>query len=175
MLLVLTGFYAVPAVGQREEGMGHGSTAMVFGTFGGENTNLPAYADNALGFDLGASYQPHAMAGMEFRAGAYPFSARYVQMGFTGGYRIAKRTVFGFPYEPFAYFGGGWARSQDKGLSKQAYPPLWEPCWQSDIGFDRTYHRFSWRVAQVSWRETYTSLHQLRSLGLTTGVVYHFR
>ena len=174
VLLALLGMHAMHAYGQIGEGTGHLSSAMVFGTFGGENTNLPAYADNALGFDLGASYQPHPMAGLEFRGGAYPISARYMQMGFTGGYRIERQTLFGFPYSPFAYVGGGWARSQDKGLGKTAYPPMWDPCWQADIGFDRVYHNFAWRVAQMSWRETYTPLHRLRSVGLSTGIVYRF-
>jgi len=175
VLLLLVGMHGAHAVAQIEEGTGHVSSAMVFGTFGVQNTQFPAYADNALGFDLGASYQPHALAGAEFRASVYPLSARYVQMGFTGGYRVAKRNVFGFPYQPFLYFGGGWARSQDKGLGNTAYPPMWEPCWQGDLGFDRTYHSFSWRVAQASWRETYTPLHSLRSISLSTGIVYRFQ
>ena len=174
-LLVVAGGYAVHADAQISEGTGYLSSTMVFGTFGGENTNLPAYSDNALGFDLGASFQPHPLVGLEFRGGAYPFSARYVQMEFTGGYRIEKQTAFGFAYAPFAYIGGGWARSQDKGLGNTQYPPMWDPCWQADMGFDRTYHSFSWRVAQISWRETYTQLHSLRSIGLSTGIVYRFQ
>jgi hypothetical protein len=174
-VLLLSGVSAVHGVGQIADGTGRASSAMVFGTLGGENTDLPAYADNALGFDLGASYQPHALEGAEFRVNAYPFSARYVQMSFTGGYRIAKRTAFGFLYQPFVYFGGGWARSQDKGLNNASYPPTWQPCWQTDIGLDRTYRNFAWRMVQASLRETYAPLNRLRSIGLSTGVVYHFQ
>jgi hypothetical protein len=163
------------ASGQIGDGTGRLSDAMAYMTIGGENTQLPSYADNALGFDLGISYQPRPLAGAEFRAGAYPISARYVQMGFTGGYRVARQTFFGFPYAPFVYFGAGTARSQDKGTGTITYAPQWQPCWQADIGFDRTYHRFSWRVAQISWRETYTPLHSLRSAGLSTGIVYRFQ
>jgi hypothetical protein len=164
----------VGAAGQIVEGVGR-TPGMVYVTVGGENTQLPFYADNALGFDIGASYQASAMRGAEFRVSAYPFSAQYVQMGFTGGYRIARQTVFGFPYTPFVYLGGGLARSQDKGTSRTGYPPTWQPCWQADLGFDRTYQRFSWRVVQVSWRETYALVNNLRSVGLSTGIVYHFQ
>lgn len=158
-----------------EDGVGLRSNAMAFGTFGGENTNLPGYADNALGFDLGVSYQMRSLTGVEFRTTAYPYKATYLQMSYTGGYRVARRTIFGFPYTPFAYFGGGWARSQDRGLGKTTYPPMWAPCWQADLGLDRDYGSFSWRAVQASWRETYTPLHGLRTLGLSTGLVYHFR
>jgi hypothetical protein len=158
-----------------EDGAGLRSAAMAYGTFGGENTNLPRFADNALGFDLGVAYQPRGLVGTAFRVSAYPYKATYMQMSFTGGYRVTRRTIFGFPYTPFVYFGGGWARSQDKGLSYKPYPPTWVPCWQADVGFDRDFGSFSWRVAQASWREEFAPLNDLRSLGLSTGLVYHFR
>jgi hypothetical protein len=175
VLFLLVGMPAVHAAGQVEESAGAVSSTMVYGMIGGENTQLPAYADNALGFEVGAAYQRHALMGAEFRAGGYPIEAQYRQMSFTGGYRIARQTLFGFLYQPFAYIGGGYARSQDKGLGRAAIPATWDPCWQADIGFDRTYHNFAWRMVQASWRETYTPLHSLRSLGLSTGIVYRFQ
>lgn len=174
VLAVLMAMGVRPAAGQVEDGAGMLSHASAYMTVGGENTQLPYFSDNALGFELGVSYQPRALVGMEFRAGAYPIKATYTQMGFTGGYRVARRTIFGFAYAPFVYFGAGTARSQDKGTGRTAYAPQWEPCWQADLGFDRTYYRFSWRVAQISFRETYTPLHSLQSIGLSTGIVYRF-
>jgi hypothetical protein len=175
VLAVLMAMGTIAAAGQVEEdGTGMLSHASAYMTVGGEHTQLPYFADNALGFDLGVSYQPRALLGMEFRAGAYPIKATYTQMGFTAGYRVVRKTIFGFPYAPFVYFGAGTARSQDKGIGRTAYPPMWEPCWQADLGFDRTYYRFSWRVAQISWRETYTPLHSLHSVGLSTGIMYRF-
>lgn len=173
-MVVLLAWNCPRADGQVEDGTGRLSNASAYLTVGGENTQLPFYPDNALGFDMGVSYQPHALLGLEFRAGAYPIQAQYTQMPFTAGYRIEKHTILGFPYTTFVYFGGGLARSDDKGSGNTHYPPQWEPCWQADLGFDRDYGRFSWRVAQVSWRETYTPLHSLRSLGLGTGLVYRF-
>ncbi len=172
--LVLIAWSCQKAEGQIGDGTGTLSNGSAYLTVGGENTQFPFYSDNALGFDLGVTYQPRGLVGMEFRSGAYPISARYTQMAFTGGYRIQKRTILGFPYETFVYLGGGLARSQDKGTGHTAYPPQWEPCWQVDIGFDRDYGRFSWRVAQMSLRETYTQLHTLHSVGLSTGLVFHF-
>jgi hypothetical protein len=172
--LVLLAWSCQKADGQIGDGTGKLSNASAYLTVGGENTQFPFYSDNALGFDMGVSYQPHALVGAEFRSGAYPISARYTQMAFMGGYRIQKQTILGFPYETFLYFGGGLARSQDKGVGRTAYAPEWAPCWQADLGFDRDYGRFSWRVAQFSLRETYTPLHTLKSVGLSTGVVYHF-
>jgi hypothetical protein len=173
-MLVLIAWNCPQAAGQVEDGTGRLSDASAYLTVGGENTQFPFYSDNALGFDMGVSYQPRALVGAEFRGGAYPISARYTQMAFTGGYRIAKHTILGFPYAPFVYVGGGLARSQDKGMGDAAYAPQWESCWQADLGFDRDYGRFSWRVAQFSLRETYTPLHTLKSVGLSTGIVYHF-
>jgi hypothetical protein len=157
------------------DGAGLRSDAAAFMTVGGENTQLPYYADNALGFDAGVTYQPRVLVGMEFRAGAYPVSARYVQMPFTAGYRVAGHSFFGFPYSPFAYIGGGVSRSQDKGTGHLEYAPQFERCWQSDVGLDRKYGSFAWRVAQVSYRQTFTPLHTLRSVGLSTGIVYRFK
>lgn len=174
LVLLVVGMRTMRATGQIGDGTGKLSNASAYLTVGGENTQFPFYSDNAIGFDMGVSYQPHALIGAEFRSSAYPVSARYTQMGFTGGYRVSKETILGFPYAPFVYFGGGLARSQDKGAGHTAYAPQWEPCWQADVGFDRDYGRFSWRVAQFSLRETYTPLHTLKSVGLSTGIVYHF-
>jgi hypothetical protein len=157
------------------DGTGQRSSTTAFFTIGGENSQLPAYADNAMGFDLGLSTQPHPLLGLEVRVGAYPISAQYVQIPFTAGYRVAGRTFFGFPYEPFAYVGGGISRSQDENLGHSGYSPQWVKCWQANVGLDRDYGAFSWRIVQVDYRRTYEPVHVIRSLGLSTGVVYRFK
>jgi hypothetical protein len=173
-LLILLGTHSLHARAQMFEGS-QPSNASAFVTIGGENTQLPHYADNALGFDLGVALQSHPFLGAEFRFGAYPFSARYVQMPITGGYRVAAHSLFGFPYAPFAYVGAGVSRSQDESLSHLSLPSHFVPCWQAEIGLDRTFHSFTWRTAQISWRETYASQNTLRSVGVSTGIVYHFQ
>lgn len=173
MLCLLTGA-ALRVHAQVGDGTGSLSSTSAFLTVGGEDTQLPAYADNALGFELGAMTQPRPLLGAQLRIGAYPFSARYVQMPMTAGYRVSRYSFFGFPYAPFAYIGGGLSRSQDKGMGYRQYPPHWQKCWEAQIGFDRPYHSFSWRVAEISFRHTTTPLHTLRSVGLSTGIVYRF-
>ena len=166
---------STPAFGQISDGAGRLSEASAFLTIGGENTQFPYYADNAIGFDSGLSYQPRALLGFEARIGAYPYSARFVQVPITAGYRVSATSIFGFPYAPFAYFGAGVSRSQDEGLGKISTSPIFAPCMQADIGFDRNYAHFSWRIAQISWRETYGTQQTLRSLGLSTGIVYRLK
>jgi hypothetical protein len=174
-LLTVMGVGARRCGGQIAEGAGKPSDATIFLTVGGENTQFPFYADNALGFDSGFGYQPHKLAGFEARIGSYPYSARFVQTPITAGYRMGADSFFGFPYAPFAYFGGGVSRSQDEGPGLVSMPAVFRPCWQADLGLDRTYARFSWRVVQISFRETYGPQDTLRSVGLSTGIVYRVK
>jgi hypothetical protein len=160
---------------QISDGAGRLSQSSAFLTFGGENTQFPYYADNALGFDAGFSYQPRPVVGFEVRIGSYPYKARFLQVPVTAGYRITRDTFFGFPYAPFAYIGAGVARSQDEGLGNVHTSPVFSMCWQVDVGLDRTYARFSWRIAQISRRETWGTQQSLRSLALSTGIVYRIK
>jgi len=174
-LIALLSLVSISAGGQISDGAGKLSSTTAFLNIGGENTQFPFYADNALGFDTGLSYQPHDLMGFEARIGAYPYSARFVQVPITAGYRVSTNSIFGFPYAPFVYIGGGVSRSQDEGLGKIRTSPNFEPCWQVDVGFDRTYASFGWRIAQISWRETYGPQQTFRSLGLSTGIIYRLR
>jgi hypothetical protein len=161
--------------GQISDGAGRLSDASIFLTVGGENSQFPYYADNAIGFDSGFGYQPSKLAGFEVRIASYPYSARYLQTPITAGYRVGADSLFGFPYSPFAYFGGGVSRSQVEGLGHVSTSPGFIPCWQADVGFDRPYRRFSWRMVQISWRESYGPQQTVRSLGLSTGIVYRIK
>lgn len=143
-------------------------------TIGLENTQFPAYADNALGFDFATAYQVHPLLGAEFRMGAYPVSARYDQVPITGGYSIAVPQVLGHPFTVFGYAGGGVSRSESEESRATAATPQWRTCVQVDAGLDRDFGRLSWRVLQVLWRHTYSTPEDLRSVGLSTGLVYHF-
>lgn len=175
LLVAVLAAYSMHAGAQISDGAGRLSAASAFINIGGENTQFPHYADNAMGFDSGLSYQPRSLFGLEARIGAYPYSARFVQVPMTVGYRMSRDTLFGFPYAPFVYFGAGVSRSQEEGLGKISTSPMFVRCWQADIGFDRTYSKFSWRIAQISWRETYAPQQTLRSLGLSTGIVYRIK
>jgi hypothetical protein len=161
--------------GQISDGAGRLADAFVFVTVGGENSQYPDYADNAIGFDSGFTYQPRKLEGFEARIGSYPYSARFVQMPFTAGYRVAADSILGYPYMPFAYFGGGVSRMQDGGLTHVATSPAFRPCWQTDIGLDLLYSRFLLRVVQISFRESYGSQATVRSIGLSAGIVYRIR
>jgi hypothetical protein len=171
-LIAFVGLASMRVSGQVSDGVGTLSQASVFLTPGIENTQFPYYADNALGFDSGVSYQPKDLLGFEARIGAYPYSARFLQVPITAGYRVAASTLFGLPYAPFAYVGGGVSRSQAEGLGKISTSPVFAACWQLDVGLDRTFSAFSWRVVQISRRETYGPQQSLRTLGLSTGIVY---
>jgi hypothetical protein len=175
VLIALVGMVSARANGQISDGAGRLSNATAFITVGGENTQFPYYADNAMGFDSGFSYQPRSLVGFEGRVGSYPYSARFVQIPITVGYRIAGNSLFGFSYAPFVYFGAGVSRSQDEGLGRVHTTPVFAACWQVDIGFDRNYKSFSWRMVQVSRRETYDRQQSLRSMGLSTGIVYRIK
>jgi hypothetical protein len=173
--LFLLGMGSIPVVAQFSGPPGHFPTASAFMTVGGENSQFPFFADNSLGFDAGVSIQPRALVGAEFRIGAYPYSATYVQIPITAGYRVGVNSIRGYPYAPFAYIGGGVSRSQPEATGPEHTSPIWRLCWQADIGLDRNFHSISWRMAQASWRETYGSEQTLRSIGLSTGIVYHFQ
>jgi hypothetical protein len=149
-------------------------TLGIFATAGGGNTQLPYYADNALGFNFGVFLQPSAMLGAEIRGGTYPVKAQFTQSPITAGLRIA-RVSSDATWLPFAYFGGGFSRSQDSGVTFLPMPATWAPCWEASVGVDLPLGRFSWRAAEVSWVETYAPRQTLRTPYLSTGIAYRFR
>ncbi|MFT4112677.1 hypothetical protein [Silvibacterium sp.] len=158
----------------------------IFATVGGGNTQFPLYSDNSLGFRFGAFYQHSALLGAEVRAGVYPVAARYTQAPITAGYRIGLRSSEGeshssiwraSAWSPYAYIGGGFSYAQDSG-TLYLHPPTESqaaPAWEFSAGLDHAFRHFSWRIAEVSYVKTYTSLHDLRTPYLSTGIVYHLK
>ena len=146
----------------------------VFATASVANTQLPYFADNALGYNFGAFLQTSPLFGLELRVGAYPLKATFEQEPVTAGFRFAPPHTKEVEALPFAYFGAGYSKSQ---YSKADYQPsvaLWTPCWQTSGGMDIAYDKFRWRVYEASWTETFTLRRNLRTLGLSTGLVYAF-
>ncbi len=179
LMLSVTAWAGVTLGGQRAAAQNPSgsylySKASFAAMIGGENTGYRTYDDNALGFDFALAYQPHTLVGLEFRMGAYPISAIYDQIPITGGYRVAVSQVLGKPYTVFGYAGVGLSRSENQAGASENTAPQWRRCGQVDVGVDRDFGRFSWRVAQGSWRHTFSEPRNLRSIGLSTGVVYHF-
>jgi hypothetical protein len=152
----------------------HRMAAGFFATAGGANTQLPRYADNALGFNFGAYIQPFRLLGGEVRGGTYPIKARYTQSPVTAGLRIGGRRLGESRWIPYGYIGGGVSKAQDSGVNSQPTAAVWSRCWQASAGVDINFGRFSWRAADASWTKTYTAQRDLRTLSLSTGVVYHF-
>jgi hypothetical protein len=147
----------------------------IFLTANGANTQLPNFADNAMGFNAGLFLQRSPLFGVEARGGAYPISATFGQAPVTAGLRFAPSQTRAIQALPFAYFGGGFSKSQYAKVNGKPSAALWAPCWQSSGGMDIVFRKFSWRVYELSWTETYTLRQNLRTLGLSTGLVYSFR
>jgi hypothetical protein len=146
----------------------------VFVTANASNTQLPLYADNALGFNFGAFVQSSHLIGAEVRGGFYPISARFSQAPITTGLRLVSRRSPGIRRQFFGYIGGGVSRAQDSGPTFQPMPASWSPCWQVSTGLDISLGRLSWRVAEMSWTETHGPRNDIRSLSASTGLVYRF-
>lgn len=138
------------------------------------NSQLPYYADNSLGFTVGAFVQSFHLIGAEVRGGFYPISARFQQAPVTAGLRVASRRSPGIRRQFFGYLGGGISRAQDSGPNFQPMPASWSPCWQVSTGLDFSFRRFSWRPAEISWTETFGPRNDIRSLSASTGLVYRF-
>jgi hypothetical protein len=146
--------------------------AFVTGTIA--NTQLPNFADNALGFSAGLFLQRSPLLGLEGRFGVYPARATYFQAPVTTGVRISPFRPRPLMPTPYAYFGGGFSKSQYEKVNLQPSAALWAPCWQSVSGMDIGLHKLSWRIYEASWTETYTLRGSLRTLSLSTGLVYSF-
>jgi hypothetical protein len=149
-------------------------------TVGGMNTQLPYYADNALGYNFGLYLQPFSLLGVEGRGGFYPISARFEQAPVTAGLRLERREPFLGRLQPFAYFGGGFSKAQDSSSGYKPLAAIWSPCWQGSEGLEVPFGRIKWRVYEATWTETYTvrrdvPQRDLRSLSVSTGFVYAFK
>jgi hypothetical protein len=148
--------------------------AGIFFTGNMANTQLTDFADNALGFNAGLFLQHSPLLGIEGRIADYPLKATFSQAPVTLGLRVAPYRTRPFQPVPFAFFGGGYSRSQYAKVNGQPSVALWAPCWQSVSGMDIAFNKFSWRIYEASWTETYTLRGNIRTVGLSTGLVYSF-
>jgi hypothetical protein len=154
-----------------EQRMGFGAIA----TINGANSQLPYYADNALGYSFGSFLQLTPLLGIEGRISSYPMSATFHQSPFTAGVRVAPTQTREVQLLPYFYFGGGYSHSQYSKADYQPSVPLWAPCWQAISGTDLGFSKFRWRVYEVNWNETFALRQNIRTIGVSTGVVYTFR
>jgi hypothetical protein len=144
----------------------------VFATANEVNTQLPYFADNAFGFDAGAFVQLTPLFGLEARIGSAPIGDRFQQEPATAGIRVAKPRTKERQALQFLYLGGGFSRSQ---YSKADFRPsvsLTMPCWQASSGTDIALGKVTWRLYEATWTETYTPRWNLRSIGMSSGLVY---
>jgi hypothetical protein len=144
------------------------------------NTQLPFYADNAIGYNFGFYVQPSSILGVEGRGGFYPLRARFEQAPVTAGLRLERRQPFFGRLQPFAYFGVGFSKAQDSSTGYKPLAAIWSPCWQGSEGLEIPIGRIKWRVYEATWTETYTvrrdvPQRDLRSLSLSTGFAYSFK
>jgi hypothetical protein len=144
----------------------------------GINTQFPSYADNAAGMNLAVFYQKSPLIGIQAKGGGYFYSARFKLAPITAGYRVGRPyshseiTLWNGWY-PFAYAGAGVSYAQDSGAGQLTTPSAWYFAMQGSAGIDHQFRYFTWRVAEVSWTETNTSVRSLRSIGVGTGLVFH--
>lgn len=150
-------------------------TIGAFGTTNFVNTQMPYFADNAVGFNAGAFLQLTPLLGLEVRAGATPIGATFEQEPVTAGARIAQRQTKEVQALGFAYFGGGFSRAQYSKANYRPSVPLLTPCWQASAGTDIAFRKITWRIYEATWTETYAIRRNLRSIGISSGLVYTFR
>jgi hypothetical protein len=150
LAIALVGLQASAVLGQA---LPTASTRLIAGfavTAGGMNTQLPYYADNALGYNVGLYLQPYSLLGVEVRGGFYPISARFEQVPVTAGLRFEQRESRTRWPMPFAYFGGGFSKAQDSSTGYKPLPAIWSPCWQASQGVDIPLGRIKWRVYEAT-------------------------
>jgi len=179
LFLAFAGAHASVARGQALPAATTRFSGGIIATVGGMNTQLPYYADNALGYNFGLYLQPFSVLGVEIRGGAYPVWARFKQTPVTAGIRLERREPFMGHFQPFAYLGGGFSRAQGSSTSYRPIPAIWSPCWQISEGIEVPLGRIKWRAFEATWAETYTNRRniprrQIRGLSLSTGLVYSF-
>jgi hypothetical protein len=149
-------------------------------TVGAINTQFPFYADNSAGGSAAIFFQKSTFVGVQAMGSVYPYSARFIQAPVTLGWRIGKLPNGNEPslftgWSPFAYAGAGFSYSQNSNYDLTPLPATGDPCVQVSFGVDHGHRGFMWRVMEVSWTRTYTSTNDLRSLGVSSGLVYNFQ
>lgn len=153
-----------------------GPAAGAFVSFGGQGTHMIADNFNSLGVDGGFYIQHSTFIGFEARFADYSMFARYSQAPFTAGYRVGLRKPPSHRFQPFAYAGAGMSHSVNATAHYVALPASWQPCAQVSQGLNIPMRRhWQWKAYEGTWTETFGSERNLRSLTLTTGIVYTFR
>lgn len=177
-LLIAPGAAAV--YGQAIPTAGSQFSTSVFGTVSALNSQLPYYSDNMLGYNFGISVKPMAWLGLEARGGMYTMSATFQQAPFTVGI-LVDPNANSAKWHLYSYTGAGFSKAQAWTAGFKVSAPMWQPCWQVSEGLDVPLTpRVTWRMAEASLTETYTSRRgipdqSIRGLSLSTGIVYHFR
>lgn len=163
---------AMAAVAQVGPAATSGARIGTFISFGGQRTHVIDYTYNALGVEGGVFVQRSPLIGVEIRASAYPFYARYPQMPLTAGWRF-EAVQPGIPNMRISgYFGAGMSRATDAGPHYVPLPAEWAPCWQTSESITFGHGSFIWKPVEATYTQTYTSQRSLRGLSLTTGVTY---
>jgi hypothetical protein len=144
---------------------------------GGTNTQMPFYADNALGYSVGAFLQPSYFIGFEARAARFPYHAEFSQAPVTVGLRLTSSRNPESRYQLVSYVGAGYSKAQDSSSGYKPLAAIWSPCWQVTQAVEVPLGRLKWRVYEVGWTETYTNRRNvpdrsLRTLSVTTGLVF---
>jgi len=147
-------------------------------TVGILNSQYPSYADNAAGPEVAVYYQRSTLLGLQVKGGDFMYRARFKQVPITAGYRIGRPSHNGDTslwtgWNPFAYAGVGFSHSRDITAGNFPAPATWDFCMQGSTGIDHPSRYFTWRVVEISWTETSTLPVSIRSLGASTGLVFH--
>jgi hypothetical protein len=151
--------------------------AGVGASIGGANTQMPFYADNALGYSVSAFLQPSYFIGFEARAARFPYRAEFSQSPVTVGLRFRSGRGPESRYTFVSYVGAGYSKAQDSSNGYKPLAAIWSPCWQVTQAVEVPLGRLRWRVYEAGWTETYTTRRNvpdrsLRTLSLTTGLVF---
>ncbi|HZL27679.1 MAG TPA: hypothetical protein VFC39_14230 [Acidobacteriaceae bacterium] len=147
-------------------------------TVGILNSQYPSYADNAAGPEIAVFYQRSTLLGLQVEGGDFLYSARFKQVPVTAGYQIGRPSHDGDTslwtgWNPFAYAGAGFSNSRDIAATNFPAPATWDFCMQGSAGIDHPSKYFTWRIVELSWTETSTLPVSIRSLGASTGLVFH--
>jgi hypothetical protein len=139
------------------------------------NAQLPLYADNEAGFNFGAFAKVTPLLGIQIRGGFYPLKAMFEQAPVTGGITLSRVATREIQALPFAYFGGGYSKSQYSKANHVPSAAVWSPCVEVSVGTDLALRSVTWRAYEVTWGQTYAPGQNIRMLGISTGLVYQFR
>jgi hypothetical protein len=175
LLVLLLAFFSQRSWGQAIYAGTYPPSLGFFVIAGASHTQFAHFTDNSAGGNFGIFFQRSPLLGAEIRVGSYPVSARATQSPLTGGIRMGmtSRRAHVLPY---GFLGGGVQKGSDLTLNHSPTYSHWSPCWQASAGVDIPMGNFAWRIAEVTWLESYASTgNSIRSWNLNTGIVFHPR